>query len=164
MSTHTSPIGNNSMDALLAKMNRSQIQLPEVPEPPVAESPSPKTEPASATAPQEKKRPGRKKKDATGSARPAVTAGKAMDFDSYHDTFLVRDTDEEMGGLRVQLSQRNSRDLRFIATCTGVSLTTFVNNVLRHHIEQHAGVLKTLTRPVLSWEERDNDNDNDDDQ
>ncbi|MCM1168565.1 MAG: DUF3408 domain-containing protein [Bacteroides sp.] len=162
MSTHTSPIGNSSMDALLAKMNRSQIQiqpLPEVPEPPVAEEPAPKTE--AAPAPQEKKRPGRKKKDAAGSVRPAVTAGKAMDYAAYHDTFLVRDTDEEMGGLRVQLSQRNSRDLRFIATCTGVSLTTLVNNVLRHHIEQHAGVLKTLTRPALSWEERDNDSDND---
>ena len=156
------------MTALLAKMNRNAIQplspVPaEEPEPaapveqPVESAPEPKT-PATVN------RGGRKKKDADAVSRPArpartAKAASAADFETYRAQFLTRDKEEEMGGLRVQLSRRNSLDLKFIASCTGVTLTAFLNNVLRHHIETHADLLKSLTRPALSWEERDKDND-----
>lgn len=160
------------MTELLAKMNRNAIQpLSPVPaeepkpaapveqpvERPVESAPEPKT-PAAVN------RRGRKKKDADAVSRPAkpartAKAASAADFETYRNQFLTRDKEEEMGGLRVQLSRRNSLDLKFIASCTGVTLTAFLNNVLRHHIETHADLLKSLTRPALSWEERDKDDD-----
>ena len=156
------------MTELLAKMNRNAIQpLSTVPaeeaeaaapvEQPVESAPEPKT-PAAVNG------RGRKKKDADAVSRPArpartAKAASAADFETYRAQFLTRDKEEEMGGLRVQLSRRNSLDLKFIASCTGVTLTTLLNNVLRHHIDTHAGLLKSLTRPALSWEERDKDDD-----
>ena len=156
------------MTELLAKMNRNAIQpLSPVPaeeaeaaapvEQPVESAPEPKT-PAAVNG------RGRKKNDADAVSRPArpartAKAASAADFETYRAQFLTRDKEAEMGGLRVQLSRRNSLDLKFIASCTGVTLTTLLNNVLRHHIDTHASLLKTLTRPALSWEERDKDDD-----
>lgn len=147
------------MAALLAKMNRNAIQ-PLPPKP--AEEPAPATTMTPAPEPETPaavKGRGRKKKEADAVSRPATAArgARAEDFEAYRTRFLIRAKEEEMGGLRVQLSRRNSRDLKFIAGCTGVTLTTLLNNVLRQHIESHANLLKTLTRPALSWEERDKD-------
>lgn len=145
------------MSALLAKMSRNAIQ-PLQPTP--AEEPEPAMVPApEPEAPTAVKGRGRKRKEAEAVSRPATPArgARAEDFEAYRTRFLTRAKEEEMGGLRVQLSRRNSRDLKFIAGCTGVTLTTLLNNVLRQHIESHANLLKTLTRSALSWEERDKD-------
>ncbi len=148
MPTH--PVEDDNMAALLAKMNRSSIQpLPEPrPEPIQEPTPEPLPEPTPPPAVKQRGRP--RKED-----KPA----KAADFEAYRAQFLTRHKEEEMGGLRVQLSRRNSNDLKFIAACTGTTLTTLLNNVLRHHIATHADLLNTLTRPALSWAERDKDAD-----
>lgn len=156
------------MTALLAKLNRSAVEpLPPVPaeEPePAAPEARPMESAPKPETPSAVKGRGRKKKETDAAPRPATPArtakaASAADFETYRAQFLTRDKEDEMGGLRVQLSRRNSRDLKFIASCTGVTLTTFLNNVLRHHIETHSGLLKSLTRPALSWEERDKDDD-----
>lgn len=136
------------MTALLAKMSRSTIE----PSP----SREPEKEPVPVIQPEEMppaavKQRGRPKKE--------IKTAKTADFEAYRTRFLTRDKEEEMGGLRVQLSQRNSRDLKFLAACTGTTLTTIINNVLRDHIATHADLLNTLSRPALSWAERDKDTD-----
>ncbi len=148
------------MEALLAKMNRSAIQpLPDVPaEPAPLPEPMPVSRPE-PTPPVTVKQRGRPRREEARQTTLTGKPSKAADFEAYRTQFLTRNKEEEMGGLRVQLSRRNSLDLKFIATCTGITLTTLLNNVLRHHIDTYAGLLKTLTRPALSWEERDKDDD-----
>lgn len=154
------------MAALLLKMNRSMVTLDES-----APQAAP-TDPAAADgeAPQEappmkRERHGRKKKavskeDSSAPATAQKTQPAIEDFGTYRAIILARkDKDDVMGGLRVQLSRRNSRDLKFIAACTGVPLTTLLNNIVRHHIKSHAKLLSTLTRPALSWAKRDNTED-----
>lgn len=148
------------MEALLAKMRRSAI--PHLPEETIGSVPMPAAIPVAPpepVPPAKVKQRGRPRKEAC--SRPACPGKtvKPTDFETYRATFLTRDKEEEMGGMRVQLSRRNSLDLKFIATCTGCTLTTLLNNVLRHHIETHANLLKSLSRPALSWEERDKDTD-----
>lgn len=144
------------MTALLAKMSRNSIQPLS---PLLAEEPSPTPDPAPVPVPAiqpEETPPAVKQR---GRPKKEIKAAKTADFEMYRTRFLTRDKEEEMGGLRVQLSQRNSRDLKFLAACTGTTLTTIINNVLRDHIATHADLLNTLSRPALSWAERDKDTD-----
>lgn len=144
------------MTALLAKMNRNSIQ-PLSPLPAEEPSPTPVPAPVPIPAIQPEEMPPAVKQ--RGRPKKEIKVAQTADFETYRTRFLTRDKEEEMGGLRVQLSRRNSLDLKFIAACTGTTLTTIINNVLRHHIATHADLLNTLTRPALSWAERDKDTD-----
>lgn len=134
------------MSDLLAKMNRSALDIPVQPAEDVPQNALTEQEPLPKPA-----TPAKSTKSANGGDRLLCET-----YDKYKEIYLVKNPSipKNDGILRVALNKDLGYDLRFISSCAGIAMQDLVNNIVREHLKAHYQIIKKMCRPALSWTNR----------